>query len=300
VTWRQALTDADNHVETSVLAGYAQDQLDLSPRVKLLVGLRYDRFGLDYRNNRNDDRLDRTDGLLSPRGGIVYKPADQMSVYASYSVTYLPSSGDQFSSLTNVTEQVKPEEFRNYEVGAKWDAARGLSLTAAVYRLDRTNTRSTDPNDPTRIVQTGAQRTNGVEVGVTGEITQGWGIAGGYAYQDASVVSATTAARAGAVVAQVPLHTFSLWNTYQFLPSIGAGLGLVSRSATFAAIDNTVTLPGFARIDAAAFFSITKDVRLQVNFENLFDRRYTAAADNNTNISPGSPRAVRLGLSARL
>jgi catecholate siderophore receptor len=102
------------------------------------------------------------------------------------------------------------------------------------------------------------------------------------------------------VVAQVPLHTFSLWNTYQFLPSIGAGLGLVSRSAMFAAIDNTVTLPGFARIDAAAFFSITKDVRLQVNVENLFDRRYTAAADNNTNISPGSPRAVRLGLSARL
>jgi catecholate siderophore receptor len=300
VTFRQNATDADNHVEGSVLAGYAQDQIDLSPRVKLLAGLRYDRFELDYRNNRNGDRLDRTDDFLSPRAGLVYKPADPVSLYASYSVTYLPSSGDQFSSLTNVTEQVKPEEFRNYEVGAKWDAFRGLSLSAAAYRLDRTNTRSTDPNDPTRIVQTGAQRTNGVEVGVTGEITRAWGIAGGYAYQDAYVVSATTAARAGAVVAQVPRHSFSLWNTYQFLPSVGAGLGLVSRSAMFAAIDNTVTLPGFARLDAAAFFSITKDARLQVNVENLLDRKYTAAADNNTNISPGSPRAVRLGLSARL
>jgi catecholate siderophore receptor len=300
VTWRQSATDADNHVDATVLAAYAQDQIDLSPRVKVLAGLRYDRFGLEYDNHRNGDRLERTDDLLSPRAGLVYKPFDATSLYASYSVSYLPSSGDQFSSLTNVTEQLKPEQFRNYEVGAKWDAARGFSLTAAVYRLDRTNTRSTDPNDPTRIVQTGAQRTNGVELGVTGEITRAWGIAGGYAYQDAYVVSATAAARAGAVVAQVPRHSFSLWNTYQFVPTFGLGLGLVSRSAMFAAIDDTVTLPGFARLDAAAFFSITKDVRVQVNVENLLDRKYTAAADSNTNISPGSPRAIRLGLSARL
>jgi catecholate siderophore receptor len=303
VTWRQSATDADNHLKATVLAGYAQDQIDLSPRVKLLAGVRYDRFELDYRNNRGTssaDRLDRTDDLLSPRGGVVYKPAEDVSLYASYGVTYLPSSGDQFSSLTSVTEQVKPERFRNYEVGAKWDAARGLSLTAAVYRLDRTNTRSTDPNDPTRIVQTGSQRTNGIELGVTGEITRAWGIAGGYAYQDAFVVSATTSARAGAVVAQVPRHTLSLWNTYQLAPSIGAGIGIVSRSAMFAAIDDAVTLPGFVRIDAAAYFSITRDVRVQVNVENLLDRRYTADADSNTNISPGSPRAIRLGLSARL
>src|SRR4029078_4011749 len=91
-------------------------------------------------------------------GGVV-KPVEAVSLYGSYSVSYLPSSGDQFSSLTVITQQVEPEKFRNYEVGAKWDVLPGLSLTPALYRLDRTNTRSTDPNDPTRIVQIGSQRT---------------------------------------------------------------------------------------------------------------------------------------------
>ena len=115
-----------------------------------------------YHNNRNGDELGRVDDLVSPRAGVVVKPVAALSLYGSYSVSYLPSSGDQFSSLTTITQQVKPEKFNNYEVGAKWDAADSLSLTTAVYRLDRTNTRSTDPNDPTRIVQTGSQRTNGL------------------------------------------------------------------------------------------------------------------------------------------
>src|SRR5204863_1234524 len=110
-------------------------------------------------------------------------------------------------------------------VGAKWDATADLSLTTALYRLDRTNTRATDPIDPTRIVQTGSQRTNGFEFGINGRLTRAWKIAGGYAHQDAFVTNATAAARAGAQVAQVPRHTFSLWNNYQFLSRIGAGLG---------------------------------------------------------------------------
>ena len=121
-----------------------------------------------YHNNRNGDTLGRVDNLVSPRAGIVFKPIAPVSIYGSYSVSYLPSSGDQFSSLTAITQQVEPEQFTNYEVGAKWDVRPALSLTTAVYRLDRTNTRATDPNDPTRIVQTGSQRTNGYELGMNG------------------------------------------------------------------------------------------------------------------------------------
>ena len=83
-------------------------------------------------------------------------------------------------------------------------------------------------------------------------------MAGGYAQQDAFVTSATTAARAGALVAQVPRHTFSFWNQYQALPRLGLGLGILNRTDMFAAIDNTVVLPGYARADAAVFFSVTK------------------------------------------
>jgi Outer membrane receptor for monomeric catechols len=139
VTFRQSATDADNHLKTNIGATYVQDQFELSRQIQVVGGIRFDHFDLQYHNNRNNDNLRRIDNLISPRAGIVYKPVTVVSVYGSYSVSYLPSSGDQFSSLTTITQQVKPEKFSNYEAGIKWDAARSLSLTAAVYRLDRTN-----------------------------------------------------------------------------------------------------------------------------------------------------------------
>ena len=91
----------------------------------------------------------------------------------------------------------------------------------------------------------------------------------------------------------------SLWNRYQFAPRVGAGLGLLYRSDMFAAIDDTVTLPGYIRADAALFVSLTPKLRLQANVENIFDKRYFINADSNTNISPGSPRALRVALITR-
>jgi len=299
VTFRQNATDADNHLKTKIAATYVQDQVEFSRYFQAVAGVRFDRFDLQYFNNRNGDRLSRVDGLVSPRAGIIFKPVAQVSVYGNYSVSYLPSSGDQFSSLTTITQQVKPEKFNNYEAGVKWDVNRFLALTTAVFRLDRTNTRSIDPNDPTRIVQTGSQRTNGFEFGLSGSVTRDWRIAGGYAYQDAYVTSATSAARAGAIVGQTPHHNFSLWNNYQILSRLGVGLGVIHRSDMFATIDNSITLPAYTRADVAVFFSITERIRLQANVENLFDKKYFVNADSNTNISPGYSRAIRVGLTAR-
>ena len=150
-----------------------------------------------------------------------------------------------------------------------------------------------------RIVQTSSQRTDGFEFGLNGNVTRAWRVAGSYAYQDAYITSDITAARAGAHVAQVRHHTFSLWNNYRLMPRLSVGLGIVHRSDMFAAVDNTVTLPGYTRADAAAFLPLTEKWRLQVNVENLLDRQYYRNADNNNNISPGSTRAVRVGLTAR-
>src|SRR5262249_26208329 len=152
--------------------------------LQIVTGLRFDRFDLQFHNRRTADNLRRTDRLVSPRAGIVFKPLIAVSIYGNYGVSYLPSSGDQFSSLTTLTQQVKPEKFTNYEAGIKWDLHDAISATAAIYRLDRTNTRSIDPNDPTRIVQTGSQRTNGFEVGVSGNPLKRWQLALGYANQD--------------------------------------------------------------------------------------------------------------------
>lgn len=299
ITFRPNATDADNLLRLNLAATYLQDQIEISRYVQVIAGVRYDYFDLNYHNNRNGEDIRRVDKLVSPRLGVVVKPVTELSLYGNYSVSYLPSAGDQFASLTTVTQQVKPEKFTNYEMGLKWDLRRFLSLTSAVYRLNRTNTRSIDPNDPTRIIQTGSQRSNGLEVGLNGSLTRAWSIAGGYAYQDAFITSATAAAAAGKQVGQVPHHTLSLWNKYQVMPKLSAGLGVIYRSDMFASIDNAVTLPGYTRIDAAVFYSFNEHWRMQANFENLFNRTYYANADSNTNISPGAPRGARVGLTAR-
>jgi catecholate siderophore receptor len=133
-------------VSADLAAAYVQDQIEINRYVQVVAGIRFDNFDLRYTNHRNGDTFRRIDNLTSPRLGLVIKPFAFLSLYGSYSVSYLPSSGDQFSSLTNITQLLKPEKFNNIEAGVKWDLRSNLSLTAAVYRLDRTNTRSIDPN----------------------------------------------------------------------------------------------------------------------------------------------------------
>jgi catecholate siderophore receptor len=297
--FRQSATDANNHLKTNLAAAYVQDQIEINRYLQFVTGVRFDYFDLNFHNNRTGDNLHRIDRLVSPRAGVIIKPVEAVSLYANYSVAYLPSSGDQFSSLTSITQQVKPEKFNNYEVGAKWDVRRGLSLTTAVYRQDRTNTRATDPNDPTRILQTGSQRTNGFELSLNGSVMNRWNIVGGYAFQDAFITNDTTAAKAGAQVAQVPHHTLSLWNNYRLWQRLSIGLGIIRRSDMFAAIDDTVILPGYTRADAGIFYSVNEHWRLQANIQNLFNTRYYLNADNNNNISPGSGRGLRVGLTTR-
>ena len=105
----------------------------------MLLGVRYDNFEVDFLNRRTGARLETSDGLWSPRLGLVFKPQDNLSFYASYSRSYLPRSGEQMTSLSATTVSLEPEQFDNYEVGAKWNITPILGLTAALYQLDRTN-----------------------------------------------------------------------------------------------------------------------------------------------------------------
>jgi catecholate siderophore receptor len=296
VTFRQSATDADNHSTATSLSVYVQDQIVLSRHWQAIAGLRYERFGVDFQNARTGETLERDDDIISPRAGILFKPVEPVTLYASYGVSALPSSGDQFSSLNATTETLKPERFTNYEIGAKWDVLSTLSVAGAAYRLDRTNTTAPDPNDPGKTVQTGSQRATGVELTVAGAVTPDWQLVGGYGHQTATVTSRTAAAGVGAVVPLVPRNTVSLWNRYRVLPRVGLGLGVIYQDAMFAAIDDAVTLPGFTRFDAAAYVTVNPRVTLQANVENLFEKTYFSTAQNNNNITPGSPRALRVSV----
>jgi catecholate siderophore receptor len=299
IDFRQSAADADNHGIALVAAAYVQDQITLSNHVQAVVGLRFDSFDVDFYNNRTGASFESHDGLLSPRAGLIVKPVVPLSIYASYSLAYVPRAGDQLSSLSLSNQALDPEEFRNYEIGAKWDAGT-IAVSVAAYRLDRGNVAIADPNDPAHSILVDAQRMKGVEASIEGRVMPRWTVAGGYAYQDGRITqSISAAAQAGAVLAQVPRHSFSLWNKYDVTNRIGAGLGIVHRDDVFAATDNLVTLPAFTRVDSALFWKITSQVRAQVNMENLFDLRYYASAHNNANILPGSPRALKVAMTTR-
>ena len=300
VEFRQSASDADNHGVANIAALYVQDQIVLTPRLQAIAGIRYDRFQVDFRNNRNGATFESNDGLVSPRLGLVYKPIEPVSLYASYSLSYLPRAGEQLSSLNLSNQSLDPEEFRNYEIGAKWDFAKRLELAASVYRLDRGNVAVPDPVNPAVSTLVDGQRSEGFELSAAGNLTSAWSIVGAYAYQDGEILqSLSSTARAGARLAQLPRHSASLWNKLDLSSAWGVGLGVIYRDAVFTSTDNSVTLPAFTRVDAALYYIFSQRLRAQVNVENLFDTEYYAYAHNNTNITPGSPRALRVSWTAR-
>ena len=183
-------------------------------------------------------------------------------------------------------------------MGTKWDLTPALTASAAVYRLDRGHVAVPDPADPTRSLLVDAQRTKGVELELSGSVTPSLTFVSGYAYQDGKITRGISAsAQAGAVLAQLPTHSLSLWTKYGFARRWTAGLGVIHRSDLFAATDNKVVVPEFTRVDAGMFFDVNERLRTQVNVENLFDTGYFASAHNNKNITPGSPRAVRFAVT---
>jgi catecholate siderophore receptor len=294
-------SDADNRVTADVAAVYLQDQIRPAEWLEIVAGLRFDSFKVDVNDLRaaGGGRFARRDTLWSPRLGLVLKPGGRLSLYASYSRSYLPQSGDQFSSLTSITDGLKPERFDNYEMGAKLQLPGGLLATAALYRLDRTNTRATDPLNPANTVLTGAQRSRGLELGLERSVTSRWLVSGGYALQKAEITRTTTAAPAGREVPLVPRHSFSLWNRYDFSKRFGAGLGIIARSKSYATISNAVKLPGYARLDAALYYKLPAGIEAQVNVENLLGAHYFPTANADNNIAPGAPRTLKASLGYR-
>jgi catecholate siderophore receptor len=300
VTFRQSATDADNRGVARIAALYVQDQIALTSQWQAIAGLRFDAFDMDFTNNRTGAEFTSSDRLVSPRLGLIYKPVAPLSVYGSYSLTFVPRAGDQMTSLSLSNQALDPEEFRNYEAGAKWDVRPALGFSAAVYRLDRGNVAVPHPTDPARSLLVDAQRTQGLELEVNGALTPAWSLTAGYTLQDGTITHAiSSTAQAGADLAQVPSHAMSLWSKFGLSPRWSAALGVISRSAMFTSTDNRVVVPGFTRVDGAVFFDVTPALRAQVNVENLFDAYYYASAHSNTNITPGSPRAVRLSLTTR-
>lgn len=296
-------SDADNQVEANVAAAYLQDQITLSKQWKILAGLRYDRFQVDLDDRRSTTAavdLKRTDNAVSPRLGVIWQPNEWSTYYASYSYAFLPS-GEQLSLAVNAAD-LAPEKARNYEVGARWDIRPALSLSAALFRLDRDDVRVADPANPGFFVRTGQQRTEGLELGLQGDVTRNWQVFAGYARLDGRITKATGSpvVPAGRKIGLVPDHTLSLWNKLALNRNWSTGLGLIYQSDTYTSFNNTVKLPSFTRVDGAVYYAFADGkTKLALNVENLFDKVYYPTAYVDNNISPGAPRSAKLTLSTQ-
>lgn len=288
----------DNRGIMTTSSAYVQDLVTLSKQWKLLAGARYDRFKQETEERRaGQPDLSRTDTEWSPRAGVVYQPTLNQSYYASISKSFQPSA-ENFALAAN-NAQIAPEKTTNTELGAKFDFFDGLaSATASVFRLERTNIKTTDPAT-NRLVPIGEQRTDGLELTFNGDLSNGWQVWAGYAYLDARVTK-SVARDAGQPVqgkraTLTPRHSANLWVTKAFAGAYRAGAGINYVDERAANPGNTVTLPGYTTVDVMLGYRLAK-LDLQLNINNVFDRDYIVSGHGtspNLNL-PGAPRNVQL------
>lgn len=309
INWIPIASSGNNRGIATVVAGYVQDQIELSPMFQIIAGVRYEHFETKVTDRRTvgfavgqQRDFDVTDNLWSPRGGLVFKPIENASIYASYSKTYLPRGGDQLTSLSITNQNLDPEEYQNYEIGAKWDIVPTFNLSAAIFQLDRKNVLAlSDPNNPSSpTIPIGRQRTKGVELSAAGSITDQLSIVGAYTYSDGKFLdSVSGTVQAGNILAGMPKHSASLWTRFDPIEQLGLAAGVIYQGKRFTSTDNLVTMPSYTRVDGAVYFNLTENVSAQLNVENLFNERYFLFANSNTNITPGSQRAFKLGVNAK-
>jgi len=307
--WRPIASSGDNFGTLDIAAGYIQDQIAFSPRFELVLGIRYEHLVTEVTDRRTigfpvggqrDFRA--VDNLWSPRVGLIFKPAGNASIYASFSRSYLPRGGDQLTSLNLSNQSLDPERYTNYEIGAKWDIVPDFNISAALYQLDRDNVLVLiDPNNPGAGTELGGgQRSRGFEIAVAGNPTPQLSLVGAYTYQEAEFTRAISASvQNGAEIPNAPRHSASLWGRYDITPDLGVALGATYQGRRFAAQDNLVRLPGYARLDAAVYYRINENLDVQVNVENLLDADYFVYAHSNSNVTPGSPASARLAANVR-
>ncbi|MCK9818293.1 TonB-dependent siderophore receptor [Pseudomonas sp. MAFF 302046] len=276
----RAFTDTD----TKTAAAYVFDTLKFDEQWSLNLGLRFDDYqtrssGYATRAPIGDFSRENSSQLWNYQIGLVYKPLPNGSVYAAYSTSSNPAgetSGNGSLELTAANTSLEPEKNRNYEVGTKWDFfGDDLSLTAALFRTEKTNARIDDPDGGTTQVLDGEQQVNGVELTYSGKLTRNWKVYGGYTYMESEVVKTTLAADEGNHTPSTPRNNFTFWSTYDVVPeklTIGAGATFVD--SQFGNIANSVEIPSYWRYDAMASYKLSKNVDLQLNVQNLTDKRY--------------------------
>ncbi|WP_343595459.1 TonB-dependent siderophore receptor [Pseudomonas sp.] len=290
---------AGTDTKSNTRAIYVFDTLELSPQWLLNMGLRYDHFDTEYRTydaagatvvnskgvaSKGKDTSEFVTGQL----GLVWKPADNGSIYVSYATSATPpgamlGEGTEGNPLGNTTDRsgnllssdMQPEETTNYEIGTKWDLLNErLSLAAALFRTEKENARV--QVDTTSYENVGETRVQGIELSASGKITDKWQVFAGYTYMEARQIDGGPLGKAndGNQLPNTPNNSASLWTTYSITPRLTVGGGAFYVDDVYGSVANTTMVDSYVRYDAMAAYKLTKNVDLQLNVQNLTNEVY--------------------------
>ncbi|UST64929.1 TonB-dependent siderophore receptor [Pseudomonas moraviensis] len=292
--WNGAISRnyAGTDTQADTYALYVFDTLELSEQWLVNMGLRYDHFDTDYKSynaaGRTTSKGDDTSEFVTSQFGVVYKPAENGSIYASYATSATPpgntlGEGQEGNPLGGTPDRsgnllssdMEPETTKNYEIGTKWDLLNDrLSLTADIFRTEKENARV--QVDTSSYENAGKTRVQGFELSASGRITDKWQVFAGYAFMDSEQVDGGPLGRAndGNDLPNTPKNSASLWTTYQVTPKLTIGGGAFYVDDVYGSVANTTMVDSYVRYDAMAAYKLTKNVDLQLNVQNLTDETY--------------------------
>ena len=281
----------DTRVGVEVFSFYIQDEIELSDKFDVTLGARFDSFDIEVFNVPANETRARKDEEISPRLGLVFKPKESVSLYASYSESFLPRSGEQFANINGDNNRLDPNTFANLEAGVKWDFSRRLSLTAAVFEIEQESPVVSDSDAGTfDVIET---TVDGFEVQLQGQVSDRWFISAGYSYLDGKQADGIRRPR------ELPENMFSVWNSFRVTDLFSLGLGLTYQDESFINNSNSAVLPSYTRVDAAAYYDVSDTLRIQLNIENLTDELYFPNSHSTHQATVGAPLNARLSIRGR-
>jgi catecholate siderophore receptor len=256
--------------EFEVTSFFLQDQIDVSDNLKILLGARYDDYEITVVNLKPGFEATVTKGedLVSPRAGIIFKPQDNISVYASYSNTFAPVAGEQYKAMSNnstLSAVLDASETENTEIGLKWAISDELFFTAAYFDAERTAMQAVTVGGVAEQQADVNQNVDGIEIELAGRISDQLELTMSYADFEGDTVAQNQ---------EIPDYQFSAFANYQVNDKFGIGFGVTSQGDQQIGTSATPYLPSFTRVDVAAYYQIADDLMLQMNIENLTDETY--------------------------
>ena len=276
--------------DIDVTSIYIQDQIDVSDKLKLMVGGRHDSFDITVTDIKAGSAQSRKDSKFSPRAGVIFKPQDNISWYYSYSESFLPRSGEQYKKLTASAAALDPDVYESSEVGVKWAISDDLSFTAAYFDSEQTVATRDESGESAEIV---GLQVDGIELELKGKVNDNMNVVLGYTDMDGKTSS-------GGEPREIPDNTLTLWATYQVNDQLGWGLGVMKVGESNISNNKpSLVLPSYTRVDFSVNYDVSDDLTVRLHAENLTDELYFPHSHSTHQASVGEPMNVRLSLTRR-